>query len=429
MRLSIAIPTRERAEFLAPCLRTVTAIEDPDLEIIVSDNASMDGTRAVVNAANDPRIRYVNTGRRVSQRQNFENAVSASSGDYVMMIGDDDAVLAGQWPRLRAILAAHQPPALSWPAIFYQWPGAEKRGGGGRLRLQRAYIHGNPQTRTAEQQLTAIRQLIRTREDFSPKLYHGFLARSVLEALKARTGAYLMSGQADAYISAAATALMPDYLYIRHPFSILAMGPQSGGSSVAAQHRTTGSNQTARLVAEEAENDPVIEPLAMPFPVLGFYLLNGLEQANRAVFSGALHLDYAAYFRMILVQLEAVGPEARQRGLALMRELSSTLPQRDALLAMLSEIEGRLMGQRVPTPKASRHGFIQFFEGLSLIEPGKIGIDLKPRGLAAVDGAARMADFLLGSSPAMMHDPARQARLWRESLLRALRVIGLRTQP
>ncbi|CAN1566054.1 Glyco_tranf_GTA_type domain containing protein [Rhabdaerophilaceae bacterium] len=429
MRLSVAIPTRERAEFLEPCLRTLAAVADSDLEIVVSDNASTDKTRAVVEAANDRRIRYVNTGRRVSQRQNFDFAIAATTGDYVMMIGDDDAVLAGQWPRLRAILAQHRPTALSWPSVFYQWPGLHKRGGGGRLRLSRAYLNGNVVIRTAQQNLAALCQLVRSREDCSPKLYHGFLSRSVLEALKARTGAYLMSGQADAYISAAAAAILPDYAYIRHPFSMLAMGPMSGGSAVAAQHRAADRNITARLVAEEAERDPVLEPLAMPFPVLGFYLLNGLEQANRHVFRGDLRLDYAAYFSMILQQLEQVGIEARQRGLDLMRSLAVELPQSGSLLAMLADCEGRLIGKRVPRSDWVKPSVVRFFESLSMIEPGRIGIDLKPRGLARVDGAARLADFLIGSSESAVLDADQQARLWHASLARAVRVIGLGYRP
>lgn len=45
------IPTRRHYDTLASCLRAFTGIDDADLEIIVSDNASNDSTRDVAFAA------------------------------------------------------------------------------------------------------------------------------------------------------------------------------------------------------------------------------------------------------------------------------------------------------------------------------------------------------------------------------------------
>ncbi|AXS40441.1 glycosyltransferase [Breoghania sp. L-A4] len=61
MKVSIAIPTRDRGVYLASCLAVCTAIGDPDLEIVVSDNASTDDTADVVASFNDARIRYIRT--------------------------------------------------------------------------------------------------------------------------------------------------------------------------------------------------------------------------------------------------------------------------------------------------------------------------------------------------------------------------------
>lgn len=426
MRISLLIPTRERAETLRATLRNVTTIDDPDLEIIVSDNASTDGTPDVIAGQRDPRIRMVRTASRLSQRQNFEHAVSAASGDYLMMIGDDDAVLARQWPLMRAILAERKPMALSWPALFYHWPGEAKRGGGGRLRLTRKTLFGPLIERTSAEHLASIRCLERTREDVSPKLYHGLMSRHLIEALRTKTGMVVGSGQVDAYMSAAALPFMESYLYLRHPLSVLGMGPKSGGSSIAAQHRADDANDSARLVAEEAASDPVIEPLAMPFPVLGFYLLNGLEQANRLVFAGSLNLDAKAYCGMILDQLGEVSPEARRRGIGLLTLFAQNQAQETEWQKIIGARSGALLTKATPDPDASPHRLIRFFESLSLLEPGRIGVDLKPRGLAEIDGAARMADFLIGPSADL---PMNAASRWLSAQKRALKVIFGRAQP
>lgn len=429
MRVSIVIPTRERCATLAATLRTCLAITDPDVEILVSDNASKDGTRALIASIADPRLHYVRTPERISQRQNFEHGIAAARGDYVMVIGDDDAVLPCQWPRLRAILQQAAPACLAWPALFYQWPSLEKRAGGGRLKMRRELVFGNAFARAASAQLAAFCPLERRREDLSPKLYHGLVARPVLEALKARTGAYLMSGQIDTYFAAAALAVTRDYHYIRHPFSILAMGPQSGGASIAAQHRDGHANDTARRVAAEATADPVIEPMIMPFPVLGFYFLNGVEQARRLAFAGDLPLDYPAIFAMIIEQLAQTGRGARARGLALLATFCKDIGREAEFAGILAAAERHLADLPEPKPRRAldggtrRIGLIERLSGASLITPSQIGIDLKPRGLAEVDGAARLADYLLGAEEGAELAPSLQRRAWRAAAARALAVI------
>lgn len=424
MKISIAIPTRERAQFLRASLATVTAIDDADLEIIVSDNASADDTADVARSFQDMRIRYVNTGRRVSQRQNFENALRASSGDYVMLIGDDDAVLVRQWPHLRAILSREAPAALSWPALFYQWPALEKRAGGGMLRLRRGLVYGQPFVRTSAEHQRAICRLERTREDFSPKLYHGFLSRAVIDRLAAKTGDVVMSGQIDAYISAAATAMMTDYLYVRHPFTMLAMGPQSGGSSVLRQFATREKGTLDR-VEDEAVHDPVRDPVAGPFPSLGFYLLAGIEQARRHVFDNDLPLDHGAYYAMILDQLAHVPEAARARGITILRELAQANGSQAVLNASLAKMGRPKSGSGAARPGALS-GIARRIESLSHLTLSRAVVDLKTRGgegsaPGAVDHAARVADRLIGDAmPEMSID---EPRLWRGLLLRAAREI------
>lgn len=65
MLISIIIPTCERARYLRHSLAAALAIDDDAIEIVVSDNASTDGTRDLVAGISDPRLKYVNTGGRV----------------------------------------------------------------------------------------------------------------------------------------------------------------------------------------------------------------------------------------------------------------------------------------------------------------------------------------------------------------------------
>ena len=103
-KITVIIPTRERAVVLENALRTVTSQDYKNLEIIVSDNYSMDGTDKVVEQAKDSRIRYLNTGKRLSMSHNWEFALSHVQDGWVTFIGDDDGLLPRAISRIAEII-------------------------------------------------------------------------------------------------------------------------------------------------------------------------------------------------------------------------------------------------------------------------------------------------------------------------------------
>ena len=112
--LSIIIPTRERADTLRYALQSCVTQDYADVEFIVCNNASTDDTEAVVQSFNDPRIRLINPGRRVSMRENWEFALGHASGRYITFIGDDDAVMPHAVATLAEFLAAEPVDAVKW---------------------------------------------------------------------------------------------------------------------------------------------------------------------------------------------------------------------------------------------------------------------------------------------------------------------------
>jgi hypothetical protein len=59
--VSIMVPARNEAAAIEPCVRAILASRDVDLEVVVLDDASTDGTDAIVRqlAEHDPRVRLV----------------------------------------------------------------------------------------------------------------------------------------------------------------------------------------------------------------------------------------------------------------------------------------------------------------------------------------------------------------------------------
>jgi glycosyltransferase involved in cell wall biosynthesis len=116
VRLDLIIPTFNRADLLERALASILAADpadDLEVRVVVVDNASTDGTRAVVErfaGSFGGRLRYLFEGR--PGRSNALNAgIAASDGDLVGMI-DDDEEIDRSW--FRAIRAAFEERGLDF---------------------------------------------------------------------------------------------------------------------------------------------------------------------------------------------------------------------------------------------------------------------------------------------------------------------------
>lgn len=90
--VSICIPTFNRAALLRQALESIRAIDYAPLEILVSDNASDDGTEALCRdlAARDSRLRYVRQPRNIGMHANHNFLIEASGGRLLGFFHDDD---------------------------------------------------------------------------------------------------------------------------------------------------------------------------------------------------------------------------------------------------------------------------------------------------------------------------------------------------
>ena len=89
-RVSVIMPTYNRATMVATALKSVRAQTFQDWECIVIDDGSTDGTRGAVLQIKDSRIRYIrheeNTG--VIARRN--EAIREARGAYIAILDSDD---------------------------------------------------------------------------------------------------------------------------------------------------------------------------------------------------------------------------------------------------------------------------------------------------------------------------------------------------
>lgn len=92
--VTVGIPTYNRADLLAEAVASALAQDHPAVEVVVSDNASTDGTEALCRglAAQEPRLRYIRQDENIGATANFKAVLAAARGDYFMWLTDDDLV-------------------------------------------------------------------------------------------------------------------------------------------------------------------------------------------------------------------------------------------------------------------------------------------------------------------------------------------------
>jgi glycosyltransferase involved in cell wall biosynthesis len=93
--VSVVIPTRDRLDLLAQTVHTVLA-QEVDLEVIVVDEASTDGTTAWLTSHSGPRLRTIRHDRPRGLSSARNAGVDASRGGWVAFVDDDDLWLPGK---------------------------------------------------------------------------------------------------------------------------------------------------------------------------------------------------------------------------------------------------------------------------------------------------------------------------------------------
>lgn len=243
--ISILIPTRERLATLRFSLRTALDQTTDRIEVLVADNASADGTHDFVASIQDHRLRYVTSGSRVSMSDNWENALRHARGRYLMIIGDDDAVIPGAIDRLIYDLNKNPYEVLVWPKHVYVWPGPKSD----------AYVEKlAPQSSPRRIDIGRLASRVLVRGGWGhyalPSIYHSLVHRRIPDEIRRRHGRVYHSTQPDIFMEICVPALADDAFDVG--YSVTAHG-RSAMSNGWVATRNEQPLQIERFIAEYGE--------------------------------------------------------------------------------------------------------------------------------------------------------------------------------
>ena len=391
MLISIVIPTRDRAEVLRYSLAACTRICDPKIEIIVSDNSSVDETPEAVARSQDSRIRYVRTPQRYSMRQNFEFAVNHARGDYICMLGDDDAPIPNQFPHLRALLERYSPDTLTGSLVRYAWPSPEAAHNGGRLKLRFKSLYGGCKMVSGEQLRSGLESDGAVVARFAPRIYGGVASRRVVEGLRSKTGQLFMATSPDIYFIFASPSQIKRHLVVTHPFFIGGSSPRSNGASYHRWRRNQGDGAELKKFLDEGNSDPIVDviPLASSLQINS---LSHLESANRYAFDGALSIDYEREFERAIRSLDELDEGRRQIAVETLAQFASERGLSPALCDVQT-----LLGRCRPVQKTIRSRPNGKSSARSYLSLNRVAVDLTSSNRTDIDAAAAAYEHLIGN--------------------------------
>lgn len=285
-KFNIIVPTRNRAGTLVHSLRTILRQDYPNFRVIVSDNFSTDDTRTAVESFHEPRITYVNTGRPLSMKENWDFALQHVQDGWVGFVGDDDGLVPGALRRVAEVIAETGLQAVTSSWCRYTWPSKGLRHASQLiLPLGRGFEIRNS-SHWLERVLSGI-----WRYGELPYIYTGgFVDIEVVRQATTEHGEFFRAVNPDIYSAIAISSLIEKFAFIHEPIalrgtSIYSTGASSLGGSDNPQPLVDIRNDVKKFFHEQLQDIEL--PSSIPLGVLDSYLQSAFLRPQETLASRA----------------------------------------------------------------------------------------------------------------------------------------------
>ena len=248
-KLSICVPSRNRQDCFRQTIIDLTANPRSDIEFVFADNSDdpnvMDD---FMRGLDDPRIVYLRSRETVlSIADNWERTVSAATGAWICVIGDDDYVETDLPDYIDGIEARDQTvEAIGWNRAPFQWIAARSDTKSIPFSLANCI-----QRHTYDQ--LAGRLFGWHGATYMPQcpygIYHGAIPRRTLDRILAKfSGRFFEHHTVDYDFSHKLVSSSENFVFINRPMSILGVSPSSCSAAV-------GDAKRLRRIIEAHENE------------------------------------------------------------------------------------------------------------------------------------------------------------------------------
>lgn len=233
MKFSVLLPTRERLELLRHAVESVRLQDDPDWEVVISDNASSQDVAGYVASLGDARVCHSRIDKLLPVTENWNRALDMSRGEYLIMLGDDDALLPGCLRAARGLLEKWDAPDLIYTqALQYAYPGVVPGAAEGFVQVGYNAFFG-PQAKApfllrADAAQALVREAMRFRIRYGFNAQHFIFSRRLVDALRPK-GPFFQSPYPDYYAANAMLLAARTIVANPQPLVLIGISPKSFG--------------------------------------------------------------------------------------------------------------------------------------------------------------------------------------------------------
>lgn len=226
LKFSIVIPSRNRHETLPFTLQSCFHQDYDNYEVIVCDNSSDEETKKCIHPFLNNKLVYHKAPVSLSMSDNWELAVSFATGDYIIVIGDDDALLPNCLSKINEIIQANNLSVLRWERVYYSWPSIQLKALANKLEIPLNNFSGSILNSNS-----IIQKVIDLELPYAqlPMLYNSAVSIKILEEIKHLTGRVFFAISPDIYSGFSIAFVAKEYGSISYPLSINAGSAKSNG--------------------------------------------------------------------------------------------------------------------------------------------------------------------------------------------------------
>lgn len=230
IKYSVVIPTRNGAKYLPYAINSVLESPRDDIELIVSNNFSKDDTSELLSKISDSRLKVISPPLSLPMAGHYEFAISYATGEWITILGDDDAVMPYIFESLDDYIEQYPNiDIISSVRAYYFWENCEDLYGDSVVSYS---SHKKSQVRSTKRDLFAALAGLRSCFDM-PQIYTtSVVKKSLYKEIKARSGgSFYHSIIPDMYSVTALCLSREKYLRVEEPLFWVGTSAKSMGRS------------------------------------------------------------------------------------------------------------------------------------------------------------------------------------------------------
>lgn len=289
-KFTILLPTKNRLDLLKNAIYSVMQQNYNNWEIIIADNCSDEDIEGYIIELNESRIIYKRSEIPLAVTANWNSSIELATGDYIVMLGDDDALLPNYFNRCLSIINNFDgPDFITYGAFIYAYPNVLPNLPRGCLwdnTNNQSYLSNidKPQLLVKEQAEYVVKSSLKLRFVSAFNMQYFLFKNSFLNRLRDYGDIY-QGPFPDYYTANMAMLLGEKIVLVPAPLVVIGISPKSYGyyyfNNIESYGTTFLNNDRYRLNAPEYVRDKLLPISDMDTAALATFALIPLKFPER----------------------------------------------------------------------------------------------------------------------------------------------------